>query len=51
MELSDKYTELIIDGWIYLNDEIILKQLTNENGKNSLTNFYRRVLLTNNYFE
>ena len=38
-------------SWIYLNDEIILSQLTNEKGKNSLYNFYTRVLLTEDYKE
>ena len=51
MELSDKYTELIIDGWIYLNDEIILEQMTNETNKDSIPHFYKRVLRTNNYIE
>ena len=36
-------------SWIYLSDEIILEQITNESGKDALTNFYKRVLLTNDY--
>jgi len=43
------YTEVSIhnfnSSWIYLNDEIILSQLTNEKGKDALTHFYKRVLL------
>jgi hypothetical protein len=38
-------------SWIYLNDEIILSQLTNEKGKNALSNFYKQVLLTDDYKE
>ena len=38
-------------SWIYLNDEIILGQLTKETGKDALQNFYRRVLLTEDYKE
>ena len=38
-------------GWIYLSDEIILEQMTNENSKDSLTNFYKQVLRTNDYVE
>ena len=38
-------------SWIYLNDEIILSQLTNEKGKNALCNFYKQVLLTEDYKE
>jgi hypothetical protein len=38
-------------SWIYLSDEIILGQLTKEKGKDALTNFYKQVLLTNDYVE
>ena len=38
-------------GWIYLSDEIILEQMTNEKSRMSLTNFYERVLLTDDYIE
>jgi hypothetical protein len=51
MELSTKYNELSIDGWIYLNDEIILKHLTNQKSRSSLTNFYKRNLLHTNNIE
>ena len=38
-------------GWIYLSDEIILDQLTKEKGKDSLTNFYKQVFLSDDYVE
>lgn len=38
-------------SWIYLNDEIILGQLTKETGKDALTHFYKRVLLSEDYKE
>ena len=38
-------------SWIYLSDEVILEQMTNESGKDALTNFYKRVLLTDDYVE
>ena len=38
-------------GWIYLSDEIILEQMTNENSKDALQNFYNRVLMTDDYVE
>ena len=38
-------------SWIYLNDEIILGQLTKDTSKDALQNFYRRVLLTEDYKE
>ena len=34
--------------WIYLSDEIILGELTNDIGRNALTNFYNQCL-TKNY--
>jgi len=34
--------------WIYLSDEIILNFLTNETGKDSVNNFIRQVLFSNN---
>ena len=37
------------NSWIYLNDEIILGELTNEKSKDSLIHFYTRVLLTEDY--
>lgn len=36
-------------GWIYLSDEIILDQMTNEIGKDDLVHFYKRVLLNGDY--
>ena len=49
-DVLNKYdTEVSIhnfnSSWIYLNDEIILTQLTHEKGKNALCNFYKQVLL------
>ena len=49
-DVLNKYdTEVSIhnfnSSWIYLNDEIILTQLTHEKGKDALQNFYNRVLL------
>ena len=38
-------------SWIYLSDEIILGQLTNEKGKDALKDFYNRTLLANDYVE
>jgi len=38
-------------SWIYLNDEIILGQLITDTGRSALTNFYKRVLLTEEYIE
>lgn len=38
-------------GWIYLSDEIILEQMTNEKSKDSVIHFYKRVLLTDDYVE
>lgn len=38
-------------SWIYLSDEIILEQITNESGKDALIHFYKRVLLTDDYIE
>jgi phage anti-repressor protein len=45
MELfwSDNFNE----NWIYLSDEMILNNMTNESGRMALTNFYSRVLFTN----
>jgi len=37
------------NSWIYLNDEIILGELTNEKGRMAITNFYNQVLLTEDY--
>lgn len=34
-------------SWIYLSDEIILGQLTNEVGKNSIYHFYERIMIPN----
>ena len=49
-DVLNKYdTEVSIhnfnSSWIYLNDEIILTQLTDEKGKDALTHFYKRILL------
>ena len=33
--------------WIYLSDEIILNNMTNDTKKNALSNFYKRTLFTN----
>lgn len=38
-------------GWIYLSDEIILGQMTNEIGKDAIRHFYNRVFLSNDYVE
>ena len=38
-------------GWIYLSDDIIKSQMTNEKGEASLRNFYKRVLLQGDYEE
>ena len=38
-------------GWLYLSDEIILEQMTNEKGRMALTDFYNRVLLAEDYIE
>ena len=38
-------------GWLYLSDEIILEQMTNEKGRMASTDFYNRVLLTEEYIE
>ena len=45
MELfwSDNFNE----NWIYLSDEMILTNMTNETKKNALSNFYTQVLFTN----
>ena len=40
---SDNFNE----NWIYLSDEMILTNMTNETKKNALTHFYERVLFTN----
>lgn len=49
-----KYLDLFWDpafnkGWLYLSDEMIKSQLTNEKGKDALQHFYKRVLLTSDY--
>ena len=33
------------EGWIYLSDEIILNQMTNEKGRNKIEHFIKRKLL------
>jgi phage anti-repressor protein len=33
------------DSWIYLSDELILGNLTNDNSRNAITDFYRRILI------
>jgi hypothetical protein len=38
-------------GCIYLSDEIILGQMTNETGKDAIRHFYIRVLLSDDYIE
>ena len=38
-------------GWLYLSDEIILEQMTNEKGRMALTNFYKQILFTEEYIE
>jgi len=38
-------------GWIYLSDDIIKSQMTNEKGKDALIHFYKRVLLQGDYEE
>jgi phage anti-repressor protein len=45
MELfwSDNFNE----NWIYLSDEMILNNMTNETGRMALTHFYTQVLFTN----
>jgi hypothetical protein len=40
---SDNFNE----NWIYLSDEMILNNMTNETKKDALTNFYKRTLFTN----
>ena len=44
MELfwSDNFNE----NWIYLSDEMILNNMTNDTKKDALTNFYKRILFT-----
>lgn len=37
--------------WIYLSDKIIKEQLINEKGKDALYNFYKRVLISDDYEE
>ena len=37
------------NSWIYLSDEIILGELTNEKGPHALKHFYTRVLITEDY--
>jgi hypothetical protein len=39
------------NGWIYLSDEIILGQLTNETGKDAIPNFIKRLLMGCNDYE
>lgn len=39
------------NDWIYLSDEIILKNFTNQEGKDAIGNFYRRTLLKHSYIE
>ena len=52
MNMLKMFWEPAFNGnWIYLSDEIILEQMTNENSKDSLQNFYNRVLLTDDYVE
>ena len=34
-------------SWIYLSDDLILNNLTNETGKMAITNFYKRILIPN----
>ena len=44
-------SELIEEKWIYLSDDIIKSQMTNEKGKDALIHFYKRVLLQGDYEE
>ena len=37
------------NSWIYLNDEIILGELTNEKGNCALAHFFERVLISEDY--
>ena len=37
------------DSWIYLSDELILGNLTNETKKNAIINFYDRILLKGDF--
>ena len=39
------------NDWIYLSDEIILKNFTNEEGKDAIPHFYKRILLKHSYIE
>jgi hypothetical protein len=39
------------NDWIYLSDEIILKNFTYEEGKDAIPHFYRRILLKHPYNE
>ena len=39
------------NDWIYLSDEIILKNFTNNNGISAIADFYRRTLLKHPYIE
>jgi hypothetical protein len=34
-------------SWLYLSDELILENLTNDNGKTAIANFYTRILIPN----
>lgn len=36
-------------GWLYLSDDMIKSQLTNDKSKDALGNFYRQVLTTSDY--
>ena len=33
------------NSWIYLSDELILENLTNETGKDAIINFYKRIMI------
>jgi hypothetical protein len=39
------------NGWIYLSDEIILGQLTNETGSTAIPHFIKRMLISCNDYE
>ena len=39
------------NSWIYLSDDLILENLTNDNGKDAIADFYRRILLKKPYQE
>lgn len=49
-----KYLDLFWDpafnkGWLYLSNDMIKSQLTNDKSKDAVQNFYKRVLLTSDY--